>query len=143
MSSARATIWKEAPEPTTGDRPALFYDANKGDLWIAYAVARSSPLRYAVVRFAEVIDHRLSPINDEGLGKQPYYRAGLQFYSFNEVTGSEETKYWRALRPRHWVVTFQDNTLDVIAEDAQVMARDLEASDPVAALMGWLRDTAD
>ena len=38
------------------------------------------------------------------------------------------------------MVTFKDNTLDVIAANAEVMARDLEASDPAAALMEWLRE---
>src|SRR5579862_4967114 len=128
MSAAKATIWKDPPELATPESPALFYDASKNDLWLAYAVARSSPLRYAVVRFTEVIDHRLSPINDEGIGKHPYCGAGLRFYTFNELTASAETKQWAELRARHWVVTFKDNTLDVIAGGAEVMARDLEAN---------------
>jgi hypothetical protein len=33
---------------------------------------------YAAVQFDYVIDHRLSPINDEGIGKHPYTRSGLQ-----------------------------------------------------------------
>lgn len=140
MSSAKATIWKEPPELATPESPALFYDASKGDLWLAYAIARSSPLRFAVVRFTEVIDHRLSAINDEGIGKHPYYKAGLQFYSFNELRGSQEAHDWISLQARHWVVTFKDNTLDVIAGGAEVMARDLEANDPAAALMDWLRE---
>ena len=99
MSSAKATIWKDPPELATPESPALFYDANKRDLWLAYAIARSSPLRFAVVRFTDVIDHRLSPINDEGIGKHPYYKAGLHG-SFNELRESEETNYWTALRAR-------------------------------------------
>ena len=140
MSSAKATIWEEAPELATPESPALFYDAGERDLWLAYAMARSSPLKFAVVRFTGVIDHRLSPINDEGIGKHRYCYTGLQFYSFNELKGSEETQEWEVLKARHWVVTFKDNTLDVIARNAQVMAKDLEASDPAAALMEWLRE---
>lgn len=130
----------DPPELATPEAPALFYDANRNDLWLAYAIARSSPARYAVVRFTDVIDHRLSSINDEGIGKHPYCDARLGFYSFNELTGSAETKEWAALNARHWVVTFKDNTLDVIAAGAEVLARDLEANDPATALMDWLRE---
>jgi hypothetical protein len=143
MSSAKATVWKDAPELATPESPALFYDANANDLWLAYAVARTSPLKFAVVHFTGVIDHRLSPINAEGIGKHRYAQSGLAFYSFNELKETEETKQWAVLNARHWVVTFQDNTLDVIAGDAQVMARDLEAADPTAALMEWLQEQED
>jgi len=46
----------------------------------------------AVVRFTGLIDHRLAPINDEGLGRHRYVASGLQPYSFNELVGTEETQ---------------------------------------------------
>src|SRR5215475_5595344 len=113
MELPKASIWKAAPELAIPEPPAILADGR--DLWLSYEVAGSSPLRYAIVQFVDVIDHRLSPINDEGIGRHPYAKVGLQFYSFNEITGSKETARWHALKPRHWVVTFKDNTLDVLA----------------------------
>ena len=133
MASAQSSIWKDAPELAIPDVPALLCDSS--DLWLCYAVARTASGRFAIVRFVDVIDHRLSPINDEGLGEHPYAAAGLRFYAFNEITGSDETIEWSALKARHCAVTFKDNTLDVVARDAKVVARDLRASSPTAALL--------
>ncbi len=110
------------------------------DLWLCYAIAHTAAKRYAIVQFIDVIDHRLSPINDEGIGSHPYANAGLQFYAFNEITGSSETVRWSALGARHWAVTFKDNTLDVVSEGATVIARDIEAGSPTSALLGFLRN---
>jgi hypothetical protein len=139
MSSPQSSIWRDAPELVIPDLPALLCDSR--DLWLCYAVAPTDSERYAVVQFIHVIDHRLSPINDEGLGQHPYFRAGLRHYTFNEITGSAETIKWAVLKARHWAVTFKDNTLDVIAEDARVVATELQASNPAAALLDFLRRT--
>src|SRR4051812_47087853 len=112
MATPHVTTWTPAPELAIPDVPALLADSNC--LWLAYATtAEPRGQMYAVVRFNDVIDHRLSPINDEGIGKHPYARAGLQWYAFNEVIDSVEAIEWHALKARHWVITFKDNTLDV------------------------------
>lgn len=129
-----ATIWHEAPVPAIPDMPATLSDASS--LWLAYATT-SEPCgsSYAVVQFADVIDHRLSPINDEGLGQHRYAAAGLKWYGFNEILNSEETQRWRTLGARHWVVTFKDGTLDVVAASAKVLTENVKAPSPVAALL--------
>lgn len=96
MSSTQATVWKEAPELAIPDSPAIFCDSS--NLWLAYKVAPTSSERYAIIRFVHVIDHRLSPINDEGLGKHFYIKAGLKWYTFHELTESLETVQWSALK---------------------------------------------
>jgi hypothetical protein len=133
MSAPKASIWAVAPEPGIPELPALLSDSE--NLWLAYVVAPSTDERFAVVRFSGVIDHRLSPINDEGLGKHPYAKAGLQWYSFNELTDSEEINRWTALRARHWVVTFKDNTLEVVAAKAEVIVASIPSKDSLAALL--------
>jgi hypothetical protein len=138
MSSPQSSIWRDAPELAIPDLPALLCDSE--DLWLCYAIAHSEVERFAIVQFIGVIDHCLSPINDEGLGQHPYYKSGLQFYAFNEITGSAETLKWAVLRARHWAVTFKDDTLDVIASDAKVVATDLPASSPTAALLDFLHE---
>lgn len=140
MASLQSSVWPDAPELAIPDLPALYCDS--ADLWLCYAMARTAAKHYAIIQFTDVIDHRLSPINDEGLGSHPYAKAGLQFYAFNEITGSSETVRWFALRARHWAVTFKDNTLDVVACAAKVMARDIEASNPASALLGFLLSEA-
>jgi hypothetical protein len=129
MSAPLVTLWSEAPEPAIPDLPAVL--ADDGSLFVAYRTARG----YAVVRFEHVIDHHLSPINDEGLGRHPYAKYGLKWYSFNEVAGSNESLAWSALRARHWVITFKDVTLDVLATGARVVAAEVLVSSPLAALL--------
>ncbi len=92
---ARAAIWTAAPEPEIPDLPALLSDSS--NLWLAYVVAPLTAEQFAVIRFTGVIDHRLSPINDEGLGQHTYAAAGLKWYSFNEIFDSLETKCWQVL----------------------------------------------
>jgi hypothetical protein len=139
MATPHVTKWTPAPELAIPDLPALLADSNS--LWLAYATtAEPRGQMYAVVRFNDVIDHRLSPINDEGIGKHPYARVGLQWYAFNEVIDSAEAIEWRALKARHWVITFKDNTLDVLAESADVVVQALRASDPVSVLLSTLQN---
>ncbi len=137
MNVAVATEWAEAPEVGIPEPPALFSDTR--DLWLAYEVAPSSSNRYAIVKFGQVIDHRLWPINDEGIGKHPYATAGLKFYSFHEIYQSREVLMWAALNARHWVVTFKDNTLDVVAENVAIVATDLPGEDAASVLIEALR----
>jgi hypothetical protein len=134
MTEPRVTIWTDAPKVAIPELPALFGDG--ADLWLAYGTtAGPAGDVCAVVVFRQVIDHRLSAINDEGLGHHPYAAAGLQYYAFNEVLDSAETIRWSALGARHWVVTFKDNTLDVVAESAQVVASAINYGDAADALL--------
>jgi hypothetical protein len=142
MSLPQSFIWKDAPQLSIPDLPAIFCDWR--GLWLCYATALSpsDSARYAIIQFIDVIDHRLSPINDEGIGQHPYFNAGLQCYAFNEITGSVETLKWAVLKARHWAVTFKDNTLDVVARDAKVVAIDLQASSETTALLYFFHDRA-
>jgi hypothetical protein len=134
MSEPHATMWTDAPEVAIPEPPALFGDGV--DLCLAYGTtAGPAGDACAVVVFRHVIDHRLSPINDEGLGYHPYAAGGLQYYAFNEVLDSAETIRWSALGARHWVVTFKDNTLDVLAQSAQVVASAVNHGDAADALL--------
>src|SRR5262245_50395297 len=126
MKSATAQVWANAPEPGIPESPALHYEGKR--LWLAYEIAASMCRLHAVIRFQGVIDHHLSPINDEGLGQHPYFKAGLKFYSFHELFDSEETRRWRFSQARHWVITFKDETLDVVACAVEVVEQNLAAS---------------
>jgi hypothetical protein len=143
MTEPHVTTWTDAPELAIPNPPALLSDSS--NLWLAYeTTAEPRGGVFAVIRFSRVVDHRLSPINDEGLGKHPYACAGLHWYTFNEVIDSEETVRWHALNARHWVITFKDNTLDVVAKSAEVVASAVRADCPVSVLFATLaiRDKA-
>ena len=138
MATPHVTTWTPAPELAIPDPPALLADSDV--LWLAYATtAEPRGQMYAVVRFNDVIDHRLSPINDEGIGKHPYCSAGLNWYTFNEVIDSAEAIRWRVLQARHWVVTFKDNTLDVVAKSAEVIVASMNSTDPVSVLLNVVK----
>jgi hypothetical protein len=131
MNRAKSSIWAVAPALGIPESPALLVES--GNLWLAYFQALNESL--AVVRFTGLIDHRLMPIGDEGLGRHPYVLAGLQPYSFNELIGSEETVSRPYSSARHWVVTFKDETLDVIARTGEVIASGLTLASPLEALL--------
>ena len=131
MNATTASIWTVAPELGIPEPPALVSESDT--LWLAYFRAGNDAI--AVVRFTGVIEHHLSPINDEGLGRHPYASAGLKYYSFNELFGSQETLHWSVLKARHWVVTFKDNTLDVIARAGEVVVPSVIASTPLEVLL--------
>lgn len=134
MQKVTSAIWYIAPELGTPESPAIL--AESASLWVAYFQPGNKTL--AVVRFTGLIDHRLAPINDQGLGRHRYVASGLQPYSFNELTGTEEANYWRTLGARHWVVTFQDTTLDVIARGGEVVSSELKEASPLEALISQL-----
>ena len=134
MQNVTSSIWCIAPELGTPESPAIL--AESASLRVAYFRPGNETL--AVVRFTGLIDHRLAPINDQGLGRHRYVASGLQPYSFNELTGTEETNYWRTLGARHWVVTFQDTTLDVIARGGEVVSSELTEASPLEALISQL-----
>ncbi|MGF6317713.1 hypothetical protein [Pseudomonas frederiksbergensis] len=131
MMRAKSSIWAVAPAPGIPESPALLVES--GNLWLAYFQASNESL--AVVRFTGIIDHHLAPIGDEGLGRHPYVLAGLQPYSFNELIGSEETVCHKWSSARHWVVTFKDETLDVIARTGEVIEFGINKASPLEALL--------
>lgn len=133
MNRAESSIWAVAPAPGIPESPALLVES--GNLWLAYFEPGNECL--AVVRFTGLIDHRLVPIGDEGLGRHPYVLSGLQPYSFNELIGSEETIGRPYSGARHWVVTFKDETLDVIARTGEVIASGLTLTSPLEALLSF------
>jgi hypothetical protein len=136
MSRPQSFVWKDAPKFPVPETKVLYWESDT--LWLCYGMAHTSPQCYAIIQFADVIDHHLSPINDEGLGKHPYAKAGLKFYAFNEIIDSLETIKWSILGARHWAVTFKDDTLDVVARTAKVVASDLPAQSPSEALVSFL-----
>jgi hypothetical protein len=82
----------------------------------------------AILKFEGVLQYRFGYPSDEALGGHPLYQFGLEQYGFFAVKNSpliaeieRQNECHSRHRPgifakfRHWVVTFHDDTLEVIA----------------------------
>lgn len=85
----------------------------------------------AVLRFTGVESLTIGPPGDERLHEHPLHDAGLEPHSFHVVEDSDEVTEGETA---HWIVTFPDETLEVIAEDADVFEARIDASTPEQAL---------
>ena len=139
---------------TGAPMPGIVSDGH--NLYAAYIVSTGTASQYeefAVVRFSHVLQHTFGYPNDEALGGHPLYDAGLAFYAFNLVANSPlltelgqrnsrvfpgtESMYSDFL---HWIVTFHDETLEVIAKTAEVLGN-VEARDAKSAISHFLGRT--
>ena len=68
----------------------------------------------AVLRFDGVPEYHFGAPNDERLNEHPLHPVGLGFYGFYEAVGSDRL-VGRAGK-RHWIITFHDETLEVLAD---------------------------
>ena len=103
---------------------ALRRDAES--LWLAYLMG-GDDRGCAVVRFDGVEQHSFGPPNDERLHLHPLWGRGLRFYAFHQVADAPSGKI-------HWIATFHDGALNVVATCCCVMATEVDAADAEAAL---------
>lgn len=134
MKKRQCTIeeWVGAPQMDTG-APMPGLSISNDQLFVAYIVsespAKSDAEQYAVVRFDGVLQHTFGYPNDEALGGHPIYPAGLAFYAFNQILGSPYLGELGARNAKtfpgteahfadlkHWIVTFHDETLEVVGD---------------------------
>jgi hypothetical protein len=149
---SRVTEWSDPPQMATGaPMPGIY--AHDGDLYLAYIVNRARVAdheEFAVIKFSGVLHHSFGYPNDEALGGHPLYKLGLSFYAFNVVSDSPYIKELGERNARvfpgtesmfrslsHWIVTFHDETLEVVADSAQVAGR-VEARNAHSAIHGYL-----
>ena len=111
--------WTDPPQMDTGaPMPAL--EHSDDTLVLAY-ICRGE--RSAAVRFSGVSWLHFGYPNDEGLSEHPLYEHGLRHYAFWEVLDSPHVSPDSS--QRHWIATFHDETLEVVATSATVVAHDL------------------
>ncbi len=116
MDNPSVSVWADPPrmDPRV-PQPSL---RGQGDeLWVSYRISRPDD-HFAVVRFSGVEGWTMGP----GLG--------LQLYAFHEIREPGRMSH----SPRRWVVTFDEDTLDVTARDAAVVVRAIQARDADSAL---------
>ena len=124
--------------------PAVY--ENHGTAWVAYRCnntdfpglgSGASPNHpgfdeyCAVLRFTGVESLTLGPPGNERLHEHPLYDAGLRPHSFHVVDDSDEAA---AGETAHWIVTFNDETLEVVSEDADVLEPRVDVNSPEQAL---------
>jgi len=136
---------------TGAPMPGIVSDGD--DLYVAYIVNSSAVSEYeefAVVRFSHALQHTFGYPNDEALGGHPLFDDGLAFYAFNLVTESPSLRELGERNARvfpkteamysdfsHWIVTFHDETLEVIAKSANVVGR-VEAKNARSAIFNYV-----
>jgi len=81
----------------------------------------------AVLRFDGVAWHHFGAPNDERLHSHPLYPLGLGCYGFWEVLDSPRVPAASVLR--HWIATFHDETLEVVAASASVISRRVDGEE--------------
>ena len=119
------------PEIGTVANPAVLYDGN--DVLLCYDASIRSGGGNVVLKFGNVIDFRISPMNVEGLQECRY---PVYPYQFNEVTGGEETGKWCPLNPRLWLISFNDVTIEVLFETVSLVIHDAEGGPLDRTLIG-------
>jgi len=127
--------WLEPPQMDTGSPcPAIHSDEQR--LLCAYYVSDGALPQgtVAILRFEGVLQFRLGHPNDEALHGHTLAKHGMKHYKPYLVENSpiiadieNQNRVHPAFRPgmydkfRHWVVTFHDETLEVVALRAAVV----------------------
>jgi hypothetical protein len=94
--------------------------------WHTSAAAPRLPDSSAVIRFRGVSWVHFGPPSDERLSDHPLYQFGLSFYAFWEVLDSP--KIATGSPQRHWIATFHDETLEVVADTASVQTQSVQGT---------------
>ena len=131
-----------APLPTlvAGHRTFVAFYLAVGQGPTAEPISRRSQAGQAapvgVVEFIRASDVQLGGPNDEGLHRHPLWNRGLEYYAPHVVENS--ARIARESDLRHYVFTFQDETLECLAVD--LVVRQLPG--PLARVVGELAEEA-
>lgn len=126
--------WDEPPSMDAGaPRPSLYSDET--GLTCAYVIGatHSDSGSTAILHFEGVLYYSMGYPNDEALSGHPLYKNGLGFYDFYLVENSplvaeldrrnevhrQHVAGAYIKRFRHWIITFHDETLEVVARSAR------------------------
>jgi len=95
--------------------------------------AGESDTGIAIMKFKKNYIYKYGVPNDEVLDGHPYYKLGLEHYSFFKVNDSDWIKEIKRIESHHpysdensfddlnhYIITFKDNTFECVAEDYNV-----------------------
>lgn len=98
-----------------------------------------SPAALGIVELVQVRGICIGGPNDEGLDEHRLYGKGLTFYSAHEVHNSNWiAREARAGDTRHYIFTFQDETIECLASDLRVKHINSRFADALLELAGGL-----
>jgi len=133
-ATPKVAKWGEPPAMDAGAPIPAVYSDETG-LTCAYVIGatHSESGSTAVLHFEVVLYYAMGYPNDEALNAHPLYANGLGFYGFHVVENSplianldrrnqvHERHVAGAYmkRFRHWIITFHDETLEVVARNAR------------------------
>lgn len=135
-ATPKVAKWGEPPAMDAGaPTPAVYSDET--DLTCAYVIGPTHPQSgsTAILHFEGVLYYAMGYPNDEVLNAHPLYPNGLEFYAFHVVENSpliadldrrnqihkQHVAGAYIKRFRHWIITFHDQTLEVVARNARFM----------------------
>ncbi len=84
----------------------------------------------AVIKFSKIGWYHFGGPSDEKLHEHPLYDRGLSFYGFHLVENSIKTNSTQS----HWIITFHDETLEVVARNVEVVSKRVDTATPEDAL---------
>ncbi|RUM02145.1 hypothetical protein [Rhizobium chutanense] len=125
------------PHIATVGNPAAFFDGY--DAFLCYEASVQPGGGNVVLKFADVIDFRITPMNVEGLRACRY---PVKPWAFNEIVGSEEAAKWKVFNPRLWLISFQDITIEVLFETVSFISLDTERAVPQSTLIDVVNQMA-
>ncbi len=113
--------------------PAVLYDGNNA--FVCYEASPQEGGGNVVLKFDDVIDFRITPLNVDGLEGCRY---PIKLWAFSEILGAEETLQWKVLDPRFWLISFRDVTIEIHFETVSLVRRDTKGGPQHKTLMDVL-----
>lgn len=133
--------------PVTGSKPAeylpaigtvenavVYYDGK--NLHLFYQIAPADCDGVAVIKFEHVINFRVHPMDLENLGQTDYPASP---WEFTEVYGADKTDYRRGHDGRFWIISFNDETIEVVFRAVKLLFETRETNSPNEALITFLQ----
>lgn len=130
----KVVAWDEPPPMDTGaSTPTVYSDENGVTCAYVIGATHSESGSTAILHFEGVLYYAMGYPNDQALNAHPLYASGLKFYGFHIVENSpvitdldrrnQVHKRYVAeadtKRFRHWIVTFHDETFEIVARNAR------------------------
>jgi hypothetical protein len=109
---------KDLPEIGIPFDPICIFLSYK--ILIGYEIPPSKG-EFAILIFEDIIEFKITPVNDQGIGSHRFAKDGLTWYSIHEVTQIDETEKWKVLKPIYWIFTFKDRTIEVLGSKPLVI----------------------
>ena len=130
-----SSVWRDPPRMESYKTQAPAFLTSGSTSWLAYVCEGG---KIAVIRFDGFVEGQLSQIDVDTLKNHPYAIPELKPFEFNEISKSLQTVYWAPLGARHWIISFPNSTLDVVARTAEVIAAGIEGQSTAAALLPYV-----